>query len=118
LEGETVDDEHELTTARLTQLQIGSQENPIPFSQGNYWMLKKALMKHLNYAYIHGKLEWPKRFSTYQRNTMPLLTRAVLRTDTLVRVFFRIAHRHFRRNWTEPRFTIEVTLLSSDIRIR
>jgi hypothetical protein len=60
----------------LSQHPLGSQENPIPLSQGNYWPLKHALMKHLSYAYTQGKLSWPKHFSKVQKLDMPLLTRA------------------------------------------
>ena len=75
----------------LTQHPLASQENPIPFSQGNYWPLKHALMKHLSYAYTQGKLSWPKHFSKVQKLDMPLLTRALARADHLSRSHFRIA---------------------------
>ena len=81
----------------LTQHPLGSQENPIPFSQGNYWPLKHALMKHLSYAYTQGKLSWPKHFSKVQKLDMPLLTRALARADHFSRSHFRIAPSILRR---------------------
>ena len=81
----------------LSQHPLGSQENPIPFSQGNYWPLKHALMKHLAYAYTQGKLSWPKHFSKDQKLDMPLITRALARADQFSRNHFRIAPSTLRR---------------------
>ena len=81
----------------LSQQPLGSQENPIPFSQGNYWPLKQALIKHLSYAYTQGKLSWPKHFSKGQKLDMPLLTRALARADQFSRNQFRIPPSSLRR---------------------
>ena len=89
--------EEPIVPGTLTQHPVGSQENPIPWSQGNYWQLKHALMKHLSFAYTQGKLAWPKHFSKFQKRKMPLLTKALSRVDQLSRTHFRIAPSTMRR---------------------
>ena len=37
------------------------------------WVLKEALRNHFSYAYSNGQIAWPKRFTTFQKNAMPLL---------------------------------------------
>lgn len=96
------DDEDELDElaeqpGQLTQHPLGSQQNPMPFSQANHLPLKEALIKNLSYAYTHGKLEWPKHFTMQQRSSLPLLTRALRRTDLDSRVNFRVAPSTLRR---------------------
>jgi hypothetical protein len=81
----------------LTQQPVGSQENPIPWSQGNYWPLKNALVKNLTYAYTQGKLSWPKHFSKLQKGRMPLLTKALARADQLSRTAFFVRPSSLRR---------------------
>jgi hypothetical protein len=85
------------TILTLTQQAMGSQDNPINFNGGNLTMLKKALIKHLHYAYVSGKLQWPRRFNPSQRERMPLLMRAVHRTEIQTRLHFRIAPSMLRR---------------------
>ena len=94
-DGEVAD--NTVVAAVLTQHPVGSQENPIPWSQGNYWPLKHALIKNLTYAYTQGKLAWPKHFTKFQKNKMPLLTRALARVDQLSRTAFRVGPSTLRR---------------------
>ena len=37
------------------------------------WVFKDALRKHLSYAYSNGQIQWPKRFTNFQKKSMPLL---------------------------------------------
>ena len=97
VEGEVLGDPTAELPGVLTQQPQGSQDNPIAFSQGNYWPLKKALMKHLTYAYVSGKLQWPSSFSSFRKKKMPLLTRALCRADQMSRVHFRVQPSKLRR---------------------
>ena len=45
--------------------------NPISEQHNN--VIKIALKKHLSYAYSNGQVQWPKRFTEYQKEKMPLL---------------------------------------------
>ena len=86
-----------LAPGQLTQVPIGSQQNPMPFSQGNYLPLQQALIKNLSYAYTQGKLEWPLSFTSWQKKQMPLLTRALHRVDAMSRLHFKILPSTLRR---------------------
>ena len=39
----------------------------------NHIILKRALIKHFQYAYTNGNIHWPKQFSKTQKKKMPLL---------------------------------------------
>ena len=45
------------------------------------WILKDALRKHFSYAYSNGQIGWPKRFTQFQKEAMPLL---LVRTASLL----------------------------------
>jgi hypothetical protein len=90
----------------LTQHPVGSQENPIQLNPGHYEMLKNSLIKNLSYAYNNCRLEWPKHFTTTQKENLPLLERAIHRTTALTRILFRVAPSNLRRrNATTLQFT-------------
>ena len=36
-------------------------------------VLKDALRKHFSYAYSNGQIRWPKGFTQFQKEAMPLL---------------------------------------------
>jgi hypothetical protein len=86
-----------VTPGVLTPQPLGSQDNPIPFSQGNYLQLKGALKKHLSYSFMQGKLCWPRHFTKFQKEKMPLLTRALSRVDQLSRTLFFVGPSKLRR---------------------
>ena len=43
------------------------------FSNSNHIILKRALIKHFQYAFSNGNIHWPKQFSKNQKKKMPLL---------------------------------------------
>ena len=68
------------TIVQTVRSQLGSQVdveeveeiyNPICEQHNN--VIKAALKKHLSYAYSNGQVQWPKRFSAYQKEKMPLI---------------------------------------------
>jgi len=48
-------------------------DDAINFSNSNHIILKRALIKHFQYAYTNGNILWPKQFSKTQKKKMPLL---------------------------------------------
>jgi hypothetical protein len=44
-----------------------------PIAEVQQWVLKDALCKHFSYAYSNGQIGWPKRFTQFQKEAMPLL---------------------------------------------
>jgi len=44
-----------------------------PIAEVQQWVLKDALRKHFSYAYSNGQIGWPKRFTQFQKEAMPLL---------------------------------------------
>ena len=48
-------------------------EVPNPIAEVKQWVLKDALRKHFAYAYSNGHIGWPKRFTHFQKQAMPLL---------------------------------------------
>ena len=42
------------------------------FSNSNHIILKRALIKHFQYAFSNGNIHWPKQFSKNQKKKMPL----------------------------------------------
>ena len=47
--------------------------NPIA-DEVQQWVLKDALRKHFSYAYYsNGRICWPKRFTHFHKQAMPLL---------------------------------------------
>jgi hypothetical protein len=49
------------------------QELANPIAEVQQWVLKDALRKHFSYAYSNGRIQWPKRFTHFQKQAMPLL---------------------------------------------
>ena len=49
------------------------EEVPNEVAELQQWVLKEALRNHFSYAYSNGQISWPKRFSSFQKNAMPLL---------------------------------------------
>ena len=49
------------------------EELPNPIAEVQQWVLKDALRKHFSYAYSNGQVQWPKRFTQFQKLAMPLL---------------------------------------------
>ncbi len=57
------------------------EELPNPIAEVQQWVLKDALRKHFSYAYSNGQIQWPKRFTQFQKLAMPLL---MVRTSSLL----------------------------------
>ena len=57
------------------------EELPNPIAEVQQWVLKDALRKHFSYAYSNGQIHWPKRFTHFQKQAMPLL---MVRTFSLL----------------------------------
>ena len=57
------------------------EELPNPIAEVQQWVLKDALRKHFSYAYSNGQIQWPKRFTHFQKQAMPLL---MVRTFSLL----------------------------------
>jgi hypothetical protein len=49
------------------------EEEVNPIAEVQQWVLKDALRKHVSYAYSNGQTSWPKRFTNFQKHSMPLL---------------------------------------------
>ena len=49
------------------------EELPNPIAEVQQGVLKDALRKHFSYAYSNGQIHWPKRFTHFQKQAMPLL---------------------------------------------
>jgi hypothetical protein len=49
------------------------EEEINPIAEVQRWVLKDALRTHFSYAYSNGQIEWPKRFTQFQKQAMPLL---------------------------------------------
>ena len=49
------------------------EEEINPIAEVQRWVLKDALRKHFSYAYSNGQIGWPKRFTQFQKQAMPLL---------------------------------------------
>jgi hypothetical protein len=49
------------------------EEEVTPIAEVQQWVLKDALRKHFSYAYSNGQIGWPKRFTHFQKQAMPLL---------------------------------------------
>ena len=60
-------------------------------------VIKNALKKHLSYAYSNGQIQWPKRFSAYQREKMPILQKSMARAEKLMRAQLYVRPSHLRR---------------------
>ena len=63
----------EMVPSTLPVLEIEEEDDTINFSNSNYKILKRALIKHFQYAYTNGNIYWPKQFSKMQKKKMPLL---------------------------------------------
>ena len=44
-----------------------------PIAEVQQWVLKDALRKHFSYAYSNGQIGWPKGFTQFQKEAMPLV---------------------------------------------
>jgi hypothetical protein len=51
--------------------EVEEEVNPIAVVQ--QWVLEDVLRKHFSYAYSNGQIGWPKRFTQFQKQAMPLL---------------------------------------------
>ena len=49
------------------------EELPNPMREKQQWVFKDSLRIHLSYAYSNGQNEWPKRFTKFQKDSMPIL---------------------------------------------
>jgi hypothetical protein len=49
------------------------EELPDSMREQQQWVFKDSLRKHLSYAYSNGQIQWPKRFTSFQKDTMPIL---------------------------------------------
>jgi hypothetical protein len=49
------------------------EELPNPMREQQQWVFKGSLRKHMYYAYSNGQIKWPKRFSKFQKDSMPIL---------------------------------------------
>ena len=49
------------------------EEEVNPIAEVQQWVLKDALRKHFSYAYSNGQIGWPKPFTQFQKQAMPLL---------------------------------------------
>ena len=49
------------------------EELPNAMREQQQWVFTDALRKHLSYAYSNGQIQWPKRFTNFQKKSMPLL---------------------------------------------
>ena len=50
------------------------EEEVNPIAEVQKWVLKDALRTLFSYAYSNnGQIEWPKRFTHFQKQAMPLL---------------------------------------------
>jgi hypothetical protein len=64
-----------LKSGLLNQMEgvVEVEEEVNPIAEVQQWVLKDALRKHFSYAYSNGQISWPKRFTNFQKNAMPLL---------------------------------------------
>ena len=51
------------------------EELPNAMREQQQWVFKDALRKQLSYAYSNGQIQWPKRFTKFQKKSMPILAR-------------------------------------------
>jgi len=52
-------------------IEVEEVHNPI--CQQHCAVIKAALKKHFSYAYSNGQIQWPKPFTSYQKQHMPLI---------------------------------------------
>ena len=54
--------------------EVGEVEEEVnPIAEVQQWVLEDVLRKHFSYAYSNGQIGWPKRFTQFQKQAMPLL---------------------------------------------
>jgi hypothetical protein len=63
----------EVVPSTLPVIEVEEADDAINFSNSNHIILKRALIKHFQYAYTNGNIHWPKQFSKTQKKKMPLL---------------------------------------------
>jgi hypothetical protein len=63
----------EVIPSTLPVMEGEEVDDAINFSNSNHIILKRALIKHFQYAYTNGNIHWPKQFSKNQKKKMPLL---------------------------------------------
>ena len=63
----------EVIPSTLPVFEIEEENDAINCSNSNHIILKRALIKHFQYAYTNGNIHWPKQFTKTQRRKMPLL---------------------------------------------
>ena len=71
------------------------------------WVFKDSLRKHMYYAYSNGQIEWPKRFSKFQKDSMPIL-QVKLASVIILAMFNKIICFHFSNQWTELNEFVEL----------
>ena len=57
----------DVVPSTLPVLEIEEEDDAINCSNSNHLILKRALIKHFQYAYINGNIHWPKPFTKTQR---------------------------------------------------
>ena len=64
-----------LKSGLLNQMEgvVEVEEEVNPIAEVQQWVLKDALRKNFSYAYSNGQISWPKRFTNFQKDAMPLL---------------------------------------------
>ena len=85
------------------------QELPNPMREQQQWVFKDSLRKHMYYAYSNGQIEWPKRFSKFQKDSMPILQVSFSNCSVIILALFKkIISFHFSNQWTELNEFVEL----------
>jgi hypothetical protein len=63
----------EVVPSTLPVMELEEDDDAANFSNSNHIILKRALIKHFQYAFSNGNIHWPKQFSKNQKKKMPLL---------------------------------------------
>jgi hypothetical protein len=72
-------------------------EEPQHYSNSNHVILKASLIKHFSYGYTNGQIHWPKQFTNFQRQAMPILRTVLSRAEACLRARLLIQPSHLRR---------------------
>ena len=83
------------------------QELPNPMREQQQWVFKDSLRKHMYYAYSNDQIELPKRFSKFEKDSMPIL-QVKLASVIILAMFNKIICFHFSNQWTELNEFVEL----------